>query len=100
MPRPSLRTRAGRSAAVSLGLALAISHATTIPLHRGGPLRSGTAPAGRANAIEIRGSSVFVKAPWKVDLISYYTTVGQPQPEYFLTLELDPDAGASHASLS
>jgi hypothetical protein len=55
---------------------------------------------GTAQAVEIGGASLFVKAPWKVDLISYSTTVGQPQPEYYLTLELGPDAGASLASFS
>lgn len=55
----------------------------------------GLSLAGGAQAMEIGGSTVFVKAPWKVDLVSYYTTVGQPQPEYYVTLELDPDAGAS-----
>lgn len=53
---------------------------------------------GAARALELGGASLFVKAPWKVDLISYSTTVGQPQPEYYLTLELEPDAGASLAS--
>lgn len=56
--------------------------------------------AGAARAVEIRGSTLFVKAPWKVDLISYNTTVGQPQPEYYVTLELDADAGASLGSFS
>lgn len=56
--------------------------------------------AASLRAMEIGGSTVFVKAPWKVDLVSYYTTVGQPQPEYYVTLELDPDAGASLAGFS
>jgi hypothetical protein len=56
--------------------------------------------AGGARAMEIGGSTVFVKAPWKVDLVSYYTTVGQLQPEYYVTLELDPDAGASLGGFS
>ena len=46
-------------------------------------------------AVELSGSTLFVKAPWKVDLITYTSTVGQPQPEYYVTLELEPDAGAS-----
>lgn len=55
-------------------------------------------PGERARAVEIGGATLFVKAPWKVDLISYSTTVGQPQPEYYVTLELEPDAGASLGS--
>ena len=55
---------------------------------------------GAARAVEIGGASLFVKAPWKVDLISYSTTVGQPQPEYYVTLELDSEAGASLAGFS
>jgi hypothetical protein len=43
---------------------------------------------------------VFVKAPWKVDLVSYSTTVGQALPEYYFTLDLDPAAGASLAGFT
>jgi hypothetical protein len=50
--------------------------------------------------MEINGSTVFVKAPWQVELVSYSTTVGQPLPEYYFTLELDPKAGASLAGFS
>jgi len=53
----------------------------------------------RAQAIELRGSTVFLRAPWKVDLISYTTTVGQTWAEYFFTLELPADAGASLGEL-
>jgi hypothetical protein len=52
-------------------------------------------PAAPARALELGGSTVFVKAPWQVDLVSYNTTVGQPLPEYYFTLNLDPEAGAS-----
>jgi len=52
-----------------------------------------------AQALELNGSTVFVKAPWKADLISYYTTVGDTFAEYYLTLQLDPAAGASLAGL-
>lgn len=53
----------------------------------------------RAQAIELRGSTMFLRAPWKVDLISYTTTVGQTWAEYFFTLELPADAGASLGEL-
>lgn len=53
-----------------------------------------------ARALEIGGSTVFVKPPWQVDLVSYYTNVGQALPEYYFTLELDPEAGASLAGFT
>ncbi|MFM7268714.1 MAG: DUF2808 domain-containing protein [Cyanobium sp.] len=101
-PARAASARPGRQAAGRIGLVLAATLALgvegTCP---GQHLGAGVAcDAGAAQAVEIGGASLFVKAPWKVDLISYYTTVGQPQPEYYLTLELDPDAGASLASFS
>lgn len=48
-----------------------------------------------SRALELGGSTVFVRAPWEVELVSYYTTVGQPLPEYYFTIRLDPEAGAS-----
>ena len=59
-----------------------------------------TLPGAPARALELAGSSVFVKAPWQVDLVSYNTTVGQPLPEYYFTLNLDPEAGASLAGFT
>jgi hypothetical protein len=46
-------------------------------------------------ALEVGGSSRFIRAPWKVRLTSYTTDVGQTGAEYFFTLELDAQAGAS-----
>lgn len=57
-------------------------------------------PTASVAAAELSGNSLFIKAPWKVDLVSYYTTVGQPLPEYYFTLELDPEAGASLAAFT
>lgn len=57
-------------------------------------------PGSPARALELAGSTVFVKAPWQVDLVSYSTTVGQPLPEYYFTLNLDPAAGASLAGFT
>lgn len=54
--------------------------------------------AGRA--LELNGSTVFVRAPWKAELISYDTTVGSAPVSYYLTLSLDPQAGASLGRLS
>lgn len=72
------------------GVALALA-AVAIPSWplAGGPL------ARSARALELGGATVFVKAPWQVDLVSYNTTVGYPLPEYYFTLELEEGAGAS-----
>ena len=61
-----------------------------------------TAAAGLApaRALELRGSTYFLKAPWKAELISYYDTAGDPSAEYFLTISLDPQAGAPLARLT
>jgi hypothetical protein len=54
-----------------------------------------TAAAPRAvPALELRGSTYFTKPPWKVALVSYTTTIGDPLPEYYFTLMLSPEAGA------
>ncbi|MFN5194322.1 MAG: DUF2808 domain-containing protein [Cyanobacteriota bacterium] len=58
---------------------------------------AGVRPLG---ALEIRGASHFVRAPWKVDLLSYSTNVWEGNPEYYFTLELASDAGASLAGLT
>lgn len=90
---PGTRRPPGRLAAAA-ALALAGLNADAL-LPTGVPL-----PRQAAQALEIGASTYFVRAPWKVDLISYTTTVGQPQPEYYVTLELDPEAGASLAAFS
>ncbi|MFZ0408549.1 MAG: DUF2808 domain-containing protein [Cyanobium sp.] len=53
-----------------------------------------------ARALELRGSTYFVKAPWKAELITYYDTTGDPSAQYYLTISLDPQAGASLARLT
>ena len=74
-------------------------------LHAGGAALllalAGPGPLDRSTvrAIELRGSTVFLRAPWKVDLVSYTTTVGQTWAEYFFTIELPADAGASLGAL-
>ena len=50
-------------------------------------------------ALELRGKTFFAKPPWSVDLISYYTTVWEPWAEYYFTINLDPQAGASLGGL-
>lgn len=62
-----------------------------------GPLSPGS-PPGRA--LELNGSTVFVRAPWKAELISYDTNAGSAPVSYYLTLSLDPQAGASLARVS
>lgn len=53
-----------------------------------------------ARALELRGSTVFVRAPWKVELVSYDTNAGSAPVSYYLTLSLDPQAGASLGRLT
>jgi len=53
-----------------------------------------------ARALEWRDGTVFLRSPWKADLISYDTTIGAGPVTWYLTLSLDPDAGASLARLS
>jgi hypothetical protein len=50
-------------------------------------------------SLELRGSTVFQRAPWQVELVSYTTDVGQLRAEYFLTVELPEDAGAALGEL-
>ncbi|SBO41887.1 conserved protein of unknown function [Cyanobium sp. NIES-981] len=51
-------------------------------------------------ALELRGSTYFRRAPWKVDLVSYNSIVSQPSARYYFTVELPEDAGASLEGLS
>ncbi len=46
-------------------------------------------------SMELRGSTYFVKAPWKAELITYYDNTGDPSAQYYLTISLEPQAGAS-----
>jgi hypothetical protein len=55
---------------------------------------------GTARALELKGSTYFTSPPWKVDLVSYYTTIWQPFAEYFFTISLDADAGAALGGLT
>ncbi|MCP9857495.1 MULTISPECIES: DUF2808 domain-containing protein [unclassified Cyanobium] len=52
------------------------------------------------HALELGGRTQFVRAPWKVALTSYTTNVGQSPAEYFFTLSLDGQAGASLGGLT
>ena len=56
--------------------------------------------APTARALELRGATYFNKPPWNVDLVSYYTTVWQSRAEYYFTISLDPEAGASLGGLT
>ncbi len=51
-------------------------------------------------AMELRGATYFRRPPWKVDLISYATTVWEPLAEYYFTVELDPGADAALGALT
>jgi hypothetical protein len=50
-------------------------------------------------SLELRGSTVFQRAPWQVNLVSYTTDVGQVRAEYFISVELPVDAGAALGEL-
>lgn len=51
-------------------------------------------------ALELQGRTFFARPPWKVDLLSYYTTIWQPWAEYYFTVELDAGAGAGLGGLT
>lgn len=53
-----------------------------------------------AHSLELRGSTFFTRPPWKVDLVSYYTTIWQPWAQYYFTVEMPADAGASLGGLT
>jgi hypothetical protein len=71
--------------------------AAVLLLSLAAPLSLASAP-GRA--LELNGSTVFVRAPWKAELISYDTNAGSAPVSYYLTLSLDPQAGASLGRVS
>jgi hypothetical protein len=50
-------------------------------------------------SLELGGSTLFQRAPWQVELVSYTTDVGQLRAEYFITMELPEDAGAALQAL-
>lgn len=58
---------------------------------------SGLGPAARA--LELGGSTVFTRPPWKAELRSYNTNAGEANVEIYLTLELDAQAGAALGQL-
>lgn len=87
MPVPRLRR-----VALALGWALGSCVAAAPAL---GP---GVIPAARA--LELQGATYFTKAPWTVDLVSYYTTIWQTRAEYYFTITLDPDVGAALGGLT
>ncbi len=53
-----------------------------------------------SQGLDLQGRTYFTEPPWKVDLVSYYTTVWQPWAEYFFTVELSPNAGAALGCLT
>lgn len=76
---------------------LTISAALLIPLLT--PLFAPVLAPPAAGAMELRGSTFFARPPWKADLVSYRTTVGDPRAEYFFSVELEEDAGAALGGL-
>jgi hypothetical protein len=63
-------------------------------------LALGLALGAPAAALELGGSTYFTKAPSKVGLISYVTNVGESPVEYYFTLNLAEQAGASLGGLT
>lgn len=55
---------------------------------------------GPAHSLELQGRTFFTRPPWRVDLVSYYTTIWQPWAQYYFTVELAPDAGAALGGLT
>jgi hypothetical protein len=53
----------------------------------------------QAAAVEIRGSTYFVKAPFQLSLITYSSNISQPWPEYYLTIPMPEEAGAALGAL-
>jgi hypothetical protein len=49
--------------------------------------------------MELRGATLFRRAPWQVELVSYTTNVGQIRAEYFFTVDMPEDADASLGEL-
>ena len=47
-------------------------------------------PAGRA--LELRGSTYFTRPPWKAELRTYNSNVGEAGVEHYLTIDLSPEA--------
>lgn len=52
-------------------------------------------PAPPATAVELRGSTYFLRPPWSLAMLTYYSTVWDRQAEYYLTIELPQEAGAA-----
>lgn len=53
-----------------------------------------------AGALELRGSTYFVHAPLKAQILSYSTTVWESLPDHYITLTLPEDAGADLGMIS
>jgi hypothetical protein len=56
--------------------------------------------SGNVRAVELNGTTVFQRAPWKVDLRSYHTNVFERWAEYYFSFTLPQDAGASLGGLT
>ena len=48
----------------------------------------------------VQGRSVFLNPPWRVELIAYYNTAWDPQPDYNFIVEVPADAGAPLGGLT
>ena len=86
----SSHSRSNPRAALAL---LLLGPAALAPLLLGAGLNA--ALVAPARALEVRDITYFRRPPWKVDLVSYYTNVWDSYAEYYFTIELAADAGAS-----
>jgi hypothetical protein len=90
-PHPHRSRRPGHPALALMrhgALALSGLVLTALPLPVSGPGLPG------AQALELRGSTVFTRPPWKAELRSYNTNAGEGNVEHYLTIALSPEAGA------
>jgi hypothetical protein len=58
------------------------------------------APLASAPALELRGSTYFVRAPDQAKLVSYYTSVWEATPEHYITVVMPDGAGADLGGLT
>ena len=82
MAEPRSHRRRGRAGALRQGLPLLALAALLL------------GDVSTARALELRGSTYFTRPPWKAELRSFNTNVGEGNVEHYLTIELSPEAGA------
>ena len=92
-PSQRLRPSTRRKRPWHWPLALAIAAGLAAPC-----IVSWAPPASKA--VELKGSTYFLRPPSDVSLISYDTNVFTPRPDDYFTLQIPTDAGASLGGLT